>query len=531
MGEIEDKGAKKYVEVQEIVTEAATESFGFFLGNVTSTLLATLGSIVIARLLGAELYGIYTLSLVLPTIFILFTSFGVDQGLTKVASSAQVVNDYVTIRKALLATLAFKALTGLSLSLLGIFLSDLLAIYVLNRPDMGIFIRFASLIILFQSSYLSIHSFLVSVGRASLDGVLRVLLYVIKLAISIPLILIGIKVLGAILGLLTSYIFIFTTGITLCLIRSKNRDKSSLRAKELLRKMVGYGLPIYLATLLSSLMLQYNRLVLAWFASNDEIGWYGAANAAANIITIFAMPLGLVLFPMFSKVDVISKERLSSVFSMSLRYSTLLIAPVATFTIIFSYEIVTLTFGKDFALASPYLSILSIFYLFQPFSMVASSYFRGAGMPRVTLLAALTIVMTITPLSPLLASLYGGIGAVIAFVVGGVSASVMSIMYCIIKIRLTLGSSKLLRIYISSLGAGLASFLTKFFILNIIFSFIAGISLFILCYLLLLGFLKALDTKDVSNLDYLLRRIKVFGRLLAVALSLVKIIMVKTKAK
>jgi len=51
----------------ELGIEAVKEGYGFFIGNTLSTLILAIGSIAIARLLGSENYGIYSLSFIIPS--------------------------------------------------------------------------------------------------------------------------------------------------------------------------------------------------------------------------------------------------------------------------------------------------------------------------------------------------------------------------------------------------------------------------------------------------------------------------------
>lgn len=62
---------------------------GFFLIPVTavSTVIMAIASILIARLLGPELYGQYTLALVVPSLLFLFTDLGINQGVIKFTAS------------------------------------------------------------------------------------------------------------------------------------------------------------------------------------------------------------------------------------------------------------------------------------------------------------------------------------------------------------------------------------------------------------------------------------------------------------
>ena len=56
---------------------------GLFLvsGSLIATVISAIASIIIARILGPELYGQYVLALVVPSMLFLVTGFGINQGL------------------------------------------------------------------------------------------------------------------------------------------------------------------------------------------------------------------------------------------------------------------------------------------------------------------------------------------------------------------------------------------------------------------------------------------------------------------
>ena len=95
-----------------IGAETAREGYGLFLGNTISTIILAVGSIAIARLLGSENYGLYSLSLTIPSILVLFTSLGVDQSLIKYVSEYSSKELYSDVRGMFQASLLFKLVTG-----------------------------------------------------------------------------------------------------------------------------------------------------------------------------------------------------------------------------------------------------------------------------------------------------------------------------------------------------------------------------------------------------------------------------------
>ena len=72
--------SKKLVEIAE---ESARGGFFLFTGNASSLAILAIGSIILARLLGPENYGLFSLSLVVPSILVGFLDLGVRSALVR----------------------------------------------------------------------------------------------------------------------------------------------------------------------------------------------------------------------------------------------------------------------------------------------------------------------------------------------------------------------------------------------------------------------------------------------------------------
>ena len=132
----------------ELGIEAAKEGYGLFIGNTLSTLILAIGSIAIARLLGSENYGVYSLSLIIPSMLVLFTSLGIDQSLIKYVSEYSSKKFYSNIRGMFQASLLFKLVMGAATTIIIYLLAGSLASNLLNRPYMTSLIKISSLLIL-----------------------------------------------------------------------------------------------------------------------------------------------------------------------------------------------------------------------------------------------------------------------------------------------------------------------------------------------------------------------------------------------
>jgi hypothetical protein len=64
-----------------VTRDSARGSFFLVAGNILSAVIQAIGVFLLARLLGPDLYGAYTLTLVVPMLFMQLVDLGVSQGL------------------------------------------------------------------------------------------------------------------------------------------------------------------------------------------------------------------------------------------------------------------------------------------------------------------------------------------------------------------------------------------------------------------------------------------------------------------
>jgi len=109
------------------VAEDSTRG-GLFLisGTALSTVIMAIASILVGRLLGAELYGQYALALVVPQLLFLLTDFGINQGIIKYAASHRAKGEKDHAAKIIRHGTLFRILIGILISATTFALADLL---------------------------------------------------------------------------------------------------------------------------------------------------------------------------------------------------------------------------------------------------------------------------------------------------------------------------------------------------------------------------------------------------------------------
>ncbi|MEM0471729.1 MAG: flippase [Sulfolobales archaeon] len=508
---------------------------GLFLltGNALSTVISAVGSIIIARLLGPENYGVYSISLVIPSLLIGFIGFGLDAALVRYSARLRAESRNELVASVLRTGLLFKFLIGASMSFFCLTFSDSLAAFIVNRPELGFYIRLASPLILFQSLLATVSSAFIGLDRMENNALLMNLQSIMKTFLAPLLILLGFSVLGAITGHVLSYAVASIAGIFILLKLYKSLDSlSSLSFSDNLRAMLRYGLPLYFSALLMLLSSQYRVIILSYFTSNTEIGNFQAATTLSTIIVILAFPF-TTLFPAFAKVDP-NGEDLKRLFRLSVKYTALLIVPTSIAMAIIAEDIVYVLYGHAYSLAPTYLSIYILIYIYAGLgSIVLEHMLRGIGETRIVFKYNLINTSSLIPLATVLTMLYGVLGLIASILISGLISLIYGLLITVKRVGVSLDISSSLRIYLASAVSAIP--LTLFIHLSPLHSIpniALGSLVFFITYLTILPLINGIQTQDLEILKLLFSKIKILWPLIKpILLYEYKILNLRTRTK
>ncbi len=506
-------------EITQIARDSARGGFSLFLGDASSTAILAVGSILIARFLGPAGYGLYSLALVVPALLVSLISLGIDEALVRFPAKFKAEGRDELVARILRSSLKFRLLTGVTMSLIGITFSDILATHLLNRPEMGFYVKLASFIILFQSLFGSAYHALVGLGRADRSALLKGFMSVAKTLSAPVLVVLGFGVGGAILGHVLGYAVAGGAGLFL-LFRSlrffeskSGSEKSGGHFIRDLKLMIGYGSPLYFSSLLSMLMAQFQLILLAYFVSNTEIGNFNAAVNLTTLLTVLILPIATALFPAFSRLDTASKRaELEKFFGLSIRYTSLLIVPASVAVMVLSRDISRIVYGPSYGFTPIFLSLYVAVFLFLGLGyQILGSFFNGVGATKLTLRTNLINMGVFVPLASLLVPIYGVLGLIFSFLV----STLVSTLYGLSLVRKKFGISfkpiGLPGVYAASaLSALPVLFFLQLFDFGSIVNLVVGASLFLFIYLTSAPLLGAIRASDIGNLKTIFKELKIW---------------------
>lgn len=499
--------------------KAARGGLFLFIGNASSTVILAIGIIIVARLLGALNYGLYTLAIAIPTLLVGLSDLGMNFALVRLPARLRSEGDHANADR--LVRVGF--LIKLSVSAVAFLIcyagSIVIAGSVLNRPQIAPFIRLASLMILFQAIYDATNNSFIGRDLMQYSASVQIIQALLKGTLGPVFVFIGLGITGAISAYVLAVAAAGAIGATVLFTKHL---RSSAEATDPVSKgissLFGYGLPLYLANVLPVFLVQYQNIVLAHFASNIEVGNFSGTWNFTTFMLILTYPIQTAIFPMFSKFDP-EKQRtdLARGFILSVKYSSMIVVPASFAVMIFSRDLIYLTYGKGYTLAPQYLVLLAALYLLTLIGyLVVGSFLGGVAELGAVVKMSIVTLGIYLPLGPGLAWLWGPRGLLVAYIVSNAASTV----YGIRQVSEKFGAQLDLKASGMVLLAGLAAAVPTVALIQLdrvgvgAINLVAGGILYLFVYLTLIPILGAVTKQDVENLQTLLGGAGLVARIL-----------------
>ena len=292
--------------------------------NSSSIIISGIGglvfTVILARLLHPELFGIYHLALSVALVMLTFTDLGINRTMTRYVSYALGKNDKMSARSFFRYLLKIKFLFALLTSLALVILAKPLAIYIFHKPELVLPLEIVGILIFFFSFMDFLDGTFVALQKFRYSA-LRSLIYEVSRLVIIPLfIILGYSVYGALVGLTLSVIvvvvvlFFFLSNKYSYLFKG---ETVKIESRRVLR-FLGY---LTFSTLVAGLFfLHVDSIMLGILMDAEDVGFY---KAAFSIVTTF---IGLVsatsvLFPVFTQLE---GDELKNAFGKVFRYLSML---------------------------------------------------------------------------------------------------------------------------------------------------------------------------------------------------------------
>ena len=364
--------------------QAIKNSVYQFSTSIVSKLGSLIFTIILARLLLPELFGLYSLALSVILMFAVFSELGISSALIKFVSfefgkgNEKTASAYLTYFTKIKIFFIF-----ISVIILGIF-ANFVANTVYQKPIFlallaGIFyIIFIELTGFLESTIQAYNNFRKIFYKEILLQILRItfvslaVILSLKYSLSKDITLMNI-ILGLSLAFLFSFLFLFFN------IRRKStiQEKLSIKQKQQIKKFLVFTSVISLSGIFFSYI---DKIMLGYFLDAEFVGYYTAAVSFIGALSPIIGFASIALLPLFTKLK---GKQLSIGLKKSVRLTILVSFIIFSVTILSSYLIILIIYGKEYLPAVDILRILSPLIFTIPLIALYTSYFISQNKPQI----------------------------------------------------------------------------------------------------------------------------------------------------
>lgn len=518
---------KKATDIAKVTTKSG---FHLFWGLIVSTVISSIGSIFIARLLGADLYGLYTIVLAAPAFISVFRNWSVSMAVTRCTAQCRTENRTDEIRSVFMSGLIFDMVLGLALSLISFALANFIATTIFNRPNIVSLIQITSVSILASGMVNSATAIFVGMETMRPNNVVIIIQSILKTFIVIILVILGLGTSGAVIGYTISSVFAGLTGMLFVWIIYKNLPRPSttkLQIKAYLTTMLSYSIPLSVSTFVVSAQTQFYTFLLPihYVTDNSLIGSYGVSSNFVVLISFFSIPITTMLFPAFSKFTAEKdRETLRSFFQYSVKYTALFVVPVAFLIICLAEPAVTTLFGDTYISAPLFLALLAATSLYTAVGILSmDNLIKSQGETKYLL--KLTIITAIIgfPIGTILILNFGVLGLIIGSFMAGVPSSILGLLFVRKHYSATVDWGSSIRILIASaIPAAITYIIISYIPFTSWIRLIIGVGVFIVMLTPTLLFSRAINRSDINNLRELTSNFGLVTKLSIFALKILE---------
>jgi len=517
----------------DIAKTSAKGGFNVLWGLVVSSMISAVGVVFIARLLGSDAYGLYTIALIAPNLILIFRDWGVTYAIIRFTAKYRAEGRMDEVRSVIFTGLVFEFLSGLLLCIVSLALSDYIASNIFNRPSLAPLIQIASFYILTSALVSAVSAAFTGLERMALNSIMTICQSIIKTFLIIGLVLLGFGTSGAVIGLIGATFLASLVGMVLLLTIYRTLPKPfslKIEVRAYLKEMLSYGIPLSIAVIVASFMAQYYAFLLPiyYVSDNTIIGNYGIAQTFIVLIGFVSTPITTMMFPAFSKLDYKkNKETLKHVYQFSVKYASLLVVPVVAMIMALAQPGVSILFGDTYSSAPLFLALLAIGYSYAAFgNLSTSNLINGQGHTKFILKTTILTACVGLPIGSVLVLNFGVIGLIVTSLIEGLPSLVISLYWIRKNYGVTVDWGSSAKILLSSIVAAALTFaVISAVAFNTWIELLLGLVVFVLSVAIALLLTRAISRDDINNLRLTVNGLGALGSIVGKILGFIEKIM------
>lgn len=383
-----------------------------YVGTIVQLAGRLLFAILVARWVGAEAIGIFTIGLVALQAFVMVATSGVEVGLYYFVSPAAKSRDWAAVKGMFWGSIL--STCGLAL-LLSFSYVVFVRLYPLNGaagPQAQAALMLFAPALVFQTLVTVLGSFGLALGSPRIRVVAeRFTATIAQLILLVIFLALGLGTAGVILAYVVGITLAAAVGVVL-IRRVYPRTKEPMALGASISKLYRYSYKQGLARIVGYVLMNANLFVLGYVSSAAEVGIYAAASRLTLVGLLFLEAFGQMFGTSAAnhEREAYFREDYQRVTKWTVMFSAPLFVLLAAFASTWM-----MLMGPEFESGAIVLVILALSQLLSMFTGSTGFLLAVRGRPDLSLLNTVLGWGTSAALTVLLAPAYGALGAAVAF--------------------------------------------------------------------------------------------------------------------
>lgn len=387
-----------------------------FICQIGSVAANAITSVLLARLLAPDKYGLLFLALSVFGILEVLTRLGIGKSAGRYISNYK-EKDPSQIIHIIRTSLVFIGITILTMVLLLVvghqWLADLI-----GEPELAPFLLVGTGYIIGRTLMKYVRNLFQGFERIEFAAGVDVLDPVSRLVFAIGFVLLGFGAVGALWGFVIGLGVTVVIAFALLFVYLYPRGGASQPIEGgLRRRIMEYSIPLTATGTANRIDSQLDTILVGFFLTPVAVSYYVIGKQAVQFIEMPARALGFTISPTFGSQKAEGNfEQVSRIYETALLNSLLLYIPAAAGLILVAEPLVELLFGSAYLGAVPVLQVLGIYAVFLSVTNITNNGLDYLGRARSrAILTGITAALNVG-LNVLLIPWIGVVGAAIATV-------------------------------------------------------------------------------------------------------------------
>lgn len=330
---------------------------------IGSSVMGFVIRMILARSLTPADYGLFFGIITFLGLFSIFHDLGLTSALGKFIPQFRTEGDYDRVRSSILTSLTIESFVVMVFVLMFVVLSGWLSLVYFDSPIaqtiimvLCIWFSFGMLNAMFKKIFRGFRDIL-SLGVAKLLN---------KGFILIPIVLAVVIFDAGITGVAWSYSIgaVFAAGLFMLLLKRRHSKLISGSWNldfPLGKKLLIFGLPLWLAGLTAVIMKKIDTLMIMAFYPSEVVGLYEVAKPIVGVIPFLGVAIAKPLLPMISELQTEKKlDKVKTTLQILTKYSVILVILAAFLLLGFMEPIIRIVFTTEYLAAASAARILTI---------------------------------------------------------------------------------------------------------------------------------------------------------------------------